>query len=143
MNESNRLNDFDSDSPRNLSESQNNEKMVNLNRNMLTEAIGKTTVSKTQDALLCGKKQSHSREDIRATVDKRTEISDSKSHQKEFSAKQQDQQKKTANDKQSTPSKADGLQASLVSFYFDPFQKEFDPYPESNLDFYRNEPRKN
>ena len=99
MNESNRLNDFDSDSPRNLSESQNNDKMANLNRNMLTEAIGKTTVSKTQDVLLCGKKQSHLREDIRSVADRRTEISDNKSHQKEFSAKQLAEAKKTANDK--------------------------------------------
>lgn len=54
--------------------------MAALNRNMLTEAIGKTTVSKTQDVLLCGKKQGHPREDIRASADRRNDISDNKSH---------------------------------------------------------------
>ena len=84
--EGNKLNDFESDTPKQLSDYPAGEKISGTDNN--TEDIApNASSSKAQDALLCGKKLSRARDDVRNLADKKGEISDEKVKHKEFSAK--------------------------------------------------------
>ena len=85
--EGNKLNDFESDTPKQLSDSPAGEKLSGTDNNTESDHVTNASASKVQDALLCGKKLSRARDDVRNLADKKGEISDEKVKHKEFSAK--------------------------------------------------------
>ena len=76
--EGNKLNDFESDTPKGLTDSPAGEKLSGTDNNTESDHAANAGTSKAQDALLCGKKLSHAREDVRNVADKKGEISDEK-----------------------------------------------------------------
>lgn len=76
--EGNKLNDFESDTPRQLSDSPAGEKLSGSDNNTESDRPASANTSKATDAVLCGKKLSHAREDVRNLADKKGEISDGK-----------------------------------------------------------------
>ena len=113
--EGNKLNDFESDTPKQLSDSPAGEKLSGTDNNTESDHAPNASASKAQDALLCGKKLSRAREDVRNLADKKGEISDEKPKQKEFSAKYSEQPKKMYEEKSAPGVKHESSHISQVS----------------------------
>ena len=143
--EGNKLNDFESDTPKQLSDSPAGEKISGTDNN--TEDIApNASSSKAQDALLCGKKHSRAREDVRNLADKKGEISDEKAKQKEFSAKYSEQPKKMYEEKSAPALKLESSHASQVSDlrHKSSNRKEIEVnFQQTNAIYCRNELRRN
>ena len=145
--EANKLNDFESDTPRQLSESPAGEKLSGTDNNTESDHAPNASASKAQDALLCGKKHSRAREDVRNLADKKGEISDDKAKQKEFSAKYTEQPKKMYEEKSAPGLKLESSHAAQVSRLLRKISngKEIEVIfqPANRVLYYRNEPRRN
>jgi len=89
--EGNKLNDYESDTPKQLTDSPNADKFSGTD-NITESDLASNSCHKAQDPILCGKKHSHAREDIRNLNTSRGEgeikSEDKVQQQSEFSAKE-------------------------------------------------------
>ena len=103
----NKLNDYESNTPKGLTDSPAGGKLSGTENNTDAELV-----AKSQDTLLCGKKRNHTREGVLDLAEGK------KTSRKEFSAKYPDQPNKGLDDQIEPSVKHDSAHLSQVSLIF-------------------------
>ena len=107
--EGNKLNDYESNTPKQLTDSPAGGKLSGTENNTDAEIV-----AKSQDTLLCGKKRNHTREGVHNLAEGEIK-SEKKASRKEFSAKFPDQPNKILDDQIEPSLKLDSAHLSQVS----------------------------